>query len=137
MGKRAGLLRIARKSHEEKSKPKSSAVKKHKLKLKLKKASHTVPAVAAAGTAAAASDIFGMALPAPMSDASAASRTDAVAATPAFIDDSKEALLRQILGASKSAATESMIPADAHRARMAELKRKKLQKKSGPRYLRR
>ena len=38
----------ARKSHEEKSKPKSSAVKKHKLKHKLKKASRTVPAVAAA-----------------------------------------------------------------------------------------
>ena len=131
MGKRSGMLRQGRRSHEgdKAKKPKSGAVKKHKLKLKLKKPQHLVPAVAAAGAAAAAAGVFGTSSNAP---APTLARS-----LPAFEDESKEALLRKILSGAASGGTSGMIAADAHRLNMNSLQEKNATRKSLPRYLRR
>ena len=133
MGKRSGLLRIARGAHEgdrPAKKVKSGAVKKHKLKLKLKKPQHLVPAVAAAGATAAAAKIFGT--------RGGDSAPTLAQSLPAFEDESKEALLRQILnGAASNGGSSGLIGADAHRRNMQQLQEANSKKKNLPRYLRR
>ena len=137
MGKRAGMLRVARQRDKPAAKPSTSAVKKHKLKRKLKQPAHLVPAVAAASAAAAADGLFGMALPF-KSVATGAATSASVAQATAFEDDDKNALLQKLLtGGSSSGVGDGLIAADAHRAHMQNLKKKSTQKKGLPRYLRR
>ena len=137
MGKRAGMLRLARGQHEPK-KAKSSAVKKHKLQLKLKKPKQLVPAVAVASAASAANNLFAMAPPTTSDAAAGSSTSEPEPQPPAFEDDSKEALMRQVLAGCTSSSGTGMIGADEHRSHYYALKQKKAAKIKGtPRYLRR
>ena len=134
MGKRSGLLRVGARPHgpgdagganKTKSKIKK---KKPKTKNKIKiKAAAVKTTVASAGT----DDMFALALPVAAEphkikkrdrDAEMADDVDRPAA---FEDEGKSALMRKILESARSAAPENLIGADAHRARMSELKRRK------------
>ena len=152
MAKRSGLLRRGAKPHgpggaggNEKSKSAISA-KKIKKRLKIKGVKSAVAAAvssdssrkmreAASSSQHAPNDLFALALPTAPPDesrfalAAADADEEMIERKPAFAEDeSKEALFRRILSQATQGSKDkkpAMIPADAHRARVNELKQRK------------
>ena len=152
MAKRSGLLRRGAKPHGpggaggyEKSKSAISA-KKIKKRLKIKGVKSAVAAAvssdssrkmreAASSSQHAPNDLFALALPTAPPDesrfalAAADADEEMIERKPAFAEDeSKEALFRRILSQATQGSKDkkpAMIPADAHRARVNELKQRK------------
>ena len=152
MAKRSGLLRRGAKPHGpggaggyEKSKSAISA-KKIKKRLKIKGVKSAVAAAvssdssrkmreAASSSQHAPNDLFALALPTAPPDesrfalAAADADEEMIDRKPAFAEDeSKEALFGRILSQATQGSKDkkpAMIPADAHRARVNELKQRK------------
>ena len=135
MPKRGGLMRMVTKPHGpgDAGGYASSIKKKNKVKVKAS-GTATSAATAAVTSAAAADDLFAMALPTKLSvRASKKKRRDDLAAepverVPAFEDEQKQDLFAQVLAAARNAAPVQLIGIDRHRAHMEELKRVKAER---------
>ena len=135
MAKRSGLMRVAAKPHKPGD---AGGYKRSSLKILKKKKVRTAKATtkvnkvaAAAASSAAVDDMFALGIstsPKKRKDDQPMREAPIVPELPAFEDDSKAALFRSILQASKNADVTSRIPADEHRELCNSLKRKKAER---------
>ena len=146
MGKRRGLLRTAARPHagvaggSHKTKTKRVAGVKPKL-LKVKLPSKPASSTPDVQTVEEAFDMFSLAVPAISSlrgqkvvgkrmKGTRRSCENDIATIPAFDDVSTEDLFRSVLNSARTAPSSDLIPVDAHRAHMEEVKRQSAERRA-------
>ena len=150
MGKRSGLLKLAARPHAYGAagggtKPKVGGgvklKKKKKMKVKLGKKEGAAAATPMAATAILAAidqddDMFAKALPtiaalrAKKEQGKRSKAKEAVDQVAAFEDAGTEDMFRRVLSGAMQQRPAALLPADEHRARMEELKRKSMEKRA-------